>query len=209
MPELVLNALPSDLRSLAVKARQAVSQGDPELASALCAQVLAAEPTCLEVRELQHSAQQELLVGKGVSLAQKLTGWLPRRGDAQPDTGKTAPTLAEADAVLAKDYRSKSGWTKLAVAAEAAELVETLLFARRAAAELHPADREIALAHGEALLVHGRPAEAVQAVKTAQAHHPHDSKLAAMLQRAAVAQTVDQGNWDGEGSFRDKLRNED
>lgn len=206
MSELALNALSAPHRSLAIKARQAAVQGDTELARDLCQQILSAEPSCLEVRELLHAAQQKNFAGKGSSIAQKLTGWLPRRASSAKPATKATATFAEADAALAKDYRSKAAWTKLTIAADAAGLVETLLFAHRAVTALHPTDRDMALARAEALLTHRRAAEAVQAVKAARQHHPHDAKLDAMLQRAAVAQTVDQGNWEGEGSFRNKLR---
>jgi tetratricopeptide (TPR) repeat protein len=124
--------------------------------------------------------------------------------------GKKDPAklLESAEALLAKDPTSVAGLKLLAEAAGGLGLPETVAFALDAVRELEPDNRANLLALGEAWIAAGKPAEAVKTADAMLAQKPADAEAQALLRKASVAQTVTKGNWEAQGNFRDKLRDE-
>ena len=70
------------------------------------------------------------------------------------------------------------------------------------------ADVGAAAAPGEAWITAGKPAEALKAADAILKTKPADADAQNLMRKASIAQTVTKGNWDGQGNFRDKLRDE-
>jgi len=206
MSEITLSQLPPSVRGVAVKVREAAERNDPKLAVELSWQVLAVEPTCGAVRKIQFRCQHGLLGEAKPGWGSKLGGLLASRA-----AGKSDPTatFAAADSLLKRNYHSEAGWTKLAAAARQAGCVDMECWAGGCRAQLNPQSKTAWTDWAETLLRRQRAHEAVKALTVARQHHPHDAALDALTQRAAVAQTVSTGGWEGEGDFRSKLRKSD
>ncbi len=203
MPEIAVNQLPEAWRGLAIKARQAADRGEPKLAAELCAQVLQAIPTCLAMRELQLTSRLQMRGTRGKGLPAKLTGWM-RLSGGKP---KSSPaTLEEADATLVIDYFGTAGWLQLAAAARRLGLPETEGFARQALVRIDPQNREAVGELARWFIDREQPVQALAVLREGLVQHPGDAELEALQQEAAVAQTMTEGNWEGEGDFRSKLR---
>jgi tetratricopeptide (TPR) repeat protein len=109
---------------------------------------------------------------------------------------------------LAKDPTSVPALKLLAEAAGGLGLLETVAFALDAVREIEPDNRANLLALGEAWITAGKPAEALKAADAILKTKPADADAQNLMRKASIAQTVTKGNWDGQGNFRDKLRDE-
>jgi tetratricopeptide (TPR) repeat protein len=124
--------------------------------------------------------------------------------------GKKEPAkvLETAEGMLAKDPTSVPALKLLAEAAGGLGLLETVAFALDAVREIEPDNRANLLAVGEAWIAAGKPAEALKAADAILKTKPADADAQNLMRKASIAQTVTKGNWDAQGSFRDKLRDE-
>jgi len=71
---------------------------------------------------------------------------------------------------------------------------------------LRPADRGNRVALGEAWLGAGRPETALHVAREVLQRHPSDARALELLRHASIALTMEKGNWESAGSFREKLR---
>lgn len=206
MPDTSVSELDSRRKLLAANARTALAKGNLDYVMETTAEILKAAPGCLAVRKLQRAAQVQRF-REGGRLAGKAKGALTRAafifGRRKPDSGSP---LQEAEAILAADPMSHAGLRQLAGAAEAAGLPETAIYAWECLVEAAPGDVRAGLELGEACLRAGKLMEALAAVESLVQRHPQDGAAVALLRKVSVAQTMQQGNWEGDGTFRDKLR---
>ena len=208
MPEVAVTSLDPRQQKLVDNARIALERGQVDYALDACAQVLKAAPGCLAVRKLQRAAQLKEFRSKNKFMAKALGGFSSAPlmfGSAKKDPAKS---LEAAEAMLAKDPTSVAALKLLAEGAAGLGLAETAAFALDAVRELEPENRANLLALGEAWIVAGKPAEAVKTADLLLKLKPADAEAQGLLRKASVAQTVNKGNWDAQGSFRDKLRDE-
>lgn len=208
MPEVAVTSLDPRQQKLVDNARIALERGQLDYTLDACAQILKAAPGCLPVRRLQRAAQLKEFRSKNKFMAKALGGFSSAPmmfGGGKKDPVKS---LESAEAMLAKDPTSVAGLRLLADAAGGMGLPETAAFALEAVRELEPENRANLLALGEAWLVAGKPAEAVKTAEVLLRQKPADADAQALLRKASVAQTVTKGNWDAQGTFRDKLRDE-
>ncbi|MES2694634.1 MAG: tetratricopeptide repeat protein [Verrucomicrobiota bacterium] len=210
MPEVPVSSLDPRHQKLVENARIALERGNLDYVIEVTSQVLRMTPGCLPVRRLQRVAQLRQNRGKGGGFMGKAFGGLSAApfmfgGGAKKDPAKH---LESAETLLAKDPTNVSALKMLADAAAALELKETVAFALDAIRELEPGNRANLLALGEALLVAGKAVEAVAIADEILKTKPADAEAQDLMRKASIAQTVNKGNWEEKGSFRDKLRNE-
>ena len=60
----------------------------------------------------------------------------------------------------------------------------------------------------EAWLAAGKPTEALKIADEILKTKPMDADAQNLMRKSSIAQTVNRGNWEGQGSFRDKLKDE-
>ncbi len=208
MPEIAVTSLDPRQQKLIDNARIALERGQLDYTLDACAQVLKAAPGCLPVRRLQRAAQLRDFKSKNKFMAKAMGGF-----SAAPlmfGGGKKEPAkvLEAAEGSLAKDPTSVPALKLLAEAAGGLGLLETVAFALDAVRELEPDNRVNLLALGEAWIAAGKPAEALKAADAVLRTKPNDADAQNLMRKASIAQTVTKGNWDAQGSFRDKLRDE-
>lgn len=209
MPEVPVSSLDPRHQKLVENARIALERGNLDYVTEVTAQVLRMRPECLPVRRLQRVAQLRAHRGKSSGFLGKAMGGLSAApfmfGSAKKDPAKL---LDAAETLLAKDPTNVAALKLLAEAASGLDLKETVAFALDAIRELEPGNRANLLALAEALLTAGKATEAVAIADEILKNKPTDAEAQDLMRKASIAQTVNKGNWEQKGSFREKLRDE-
>ena len=160
------------------------------------------------MRRLQRVAQLKQVKGKGGFLSKTLSGISSAPfmfGGGKKDPAKQLET---AEGLLAKDPHNVAALRMMAEAAGGLGFLETVAFALDAVRELEPGNRANLIALGEAWLAAGKPAEALKVADEILVTKPMDADAQTLMRKASIAQTMTKGNWEGQGSFRDKLKDE-
>ena len=208
MPEVPVTSLDPRHQKLIENARVALDRGNLDYTLEVTAQVLKVAPGCLPGRKLQRVAQLKGVKGKGGFMAKAIGGLTNAPflfGSGKKDPAKQLET---AETMLAKDPNNVAALKLLAEAAGGLGLAETVAFALDAVRELEPGNRANLLALGEAWLAVGKPTEALKMADEILRDKPMDADAQNLMRKASIAQTVTKGNWEGQGSFRDKLKDE-
>ena len=208
MPEVPVTSLDPRHQKLIENARVAIDRGNLDYTLEVTAQVLKVAPGCLPVRRLQRVAQLKQVKGKGGFLSKTLSGISSAPfmfGGGKKDPAKQLET---AEGLLAKDPHNVAALRMMAEAAGGLGLLETVAFALDAVRELEPGNRANLIALGEAWLAAGKPAEALKVADEILVAKPMDADAQTLMRKASIAQTMTKGNWEGQGSFRDKLKDE-
>jgi hypothetical protein len=200
MADVSVAQLSPRLQKLATQARWAAAQGNHGYAIELSGQILKEVPGCIAVRRLSRGAQLKV-AGNSRSIWGQIKGSLLR---IKP--GEKGSVLNQADAILAADPWSKLGLRQLAAAAKKEGFAETELFAHEALVELAPDDLESAGILAELYLERAKLAEAFVIADRLARSHPQSPVALALFRKVSIAQTMQTGNWGGDGTFRDKLR---
>jgi len=209
MPEVPVTSLDPRHQKLIENARVALDRGNLDYTIEVTAQVLKMVPGCLPVRKLQRVAQLKGVKSKGGFMS-KAIGGLSTAPFMFGGGGKKDPAklLESAEALLAKDPNNVGALKMLAEAAAGLGLLETVAFALDAVRELEPGNRANLLALGEAWLTAGKPTDALKIADEILKLKPMDADAQNLMRKASIAQTMTKGNWEGQGSFRDKLKDE-
>ena len=208
MPEVSVASLDPRHQKLIENARVALERGNFDYALEATAQVLKTSPGCLPVRKLQRVAQLKASKGKGGFMSKTMSGFSTAPfmfGGGKKDPAKQ---LESAETMLAKDPNNVAALKLLAEAAGGLGFPETVAVALDAVRELEPGNRANLLALGEAWLGAGKPAEALKMADEILKTKPADADAQNLMRKASIAQTVSKGNWEGQGSYRDKLKDE-
>jgi tetratricopeptide (TPR) repeat protein len=206
MPEVPVSSLDPRHQKLIENARVALERGNLDYTLEVTAQVLKTAPGCLAVRKLQRVAQ--------LKQAKAKSGFMSKLGGFSTAPfmfgGKKEPAqqLAAAEALLEKDPNNIAALKMLAEGATGLGFLETAAFALDAVREIEPANRANLLALGEAWLTAGKPTEALKIADEILKTKPMDADAQNLMRKSSIAQTVNKGNWEGQGSFRDKLKDE-
>lgn len=206
MSEIPVSSLDARAQKLVENAQIALQRGNHDYVIEVTNSVLKTAPGCLPVRRLQRAAQLRLAQSKN-KLFTKAFGSVTQAGFL---FGKKEPAkqLENAERMLNADPNNAAGLKMLADAALAMDLPETAAFAWECLKEQQPTDRETLLGLGEAYLSAGKAKEALATADALLRLRPQDGDALALMRKASVAQTMDKGRWEDQGSFRDKLRDE-
>jgi len=209
MPEVLVTSLDPRHQKLVENARVALDRGNLDYTLEVTAQILKASPGCLPVRKLQRVAQLKQVKGKGGFMSRTISG-LSAAPFMLGGGGKKDPAklLDSAETLLAKDPTNVAALKMLAEAAAGLGYLETVAFALDAAREIEPTNRANLFALGEAWLAAGKPTDALKIADEILQAKPMDADAQTLMRKASIAQTVSKGNWEGQGSFRDKLKDE-
>lgn len=206
MPEIPVSSLDVRAQKLVENAQIALQRRNFDYVLEVTGQVLKAAPGCLPVRRLQRVAQMRAAQSKN-KLFSKALGSVTQAGFL---FGKKAPAeqLENAERMLAADPTSTAGLRLLAEAAVGMGLPETAAFAWECLRDLQPTDRETLLGLAEAYLAAGKARQALATADALLKLRPQDGDGLELMRRASVAQTMEKGRWEEQGSFREKLRDE-
>lgn len=208
MAEVAFASLDPRLQKLIENSRVALERGNFEYTIEACAQVLKMAPGCLVARKMQRAAQLKKYRSKNHFMAKAL-GSMANAGLVFGHVRKDpAKALEVAEKILGGDPTSVSALRMLAEAASALNMPETAAFAYDALREYEPDNKENLLHMGEALFAAGKLADAVHAADAVLKLNGNDADALDLMRRASIAQATAQGNWEGQGSYREKLKDE-
>jgi tetratricopeptide (TPR) repeat protein len=211
MPETALTSLKPQVQKQVDIARLAVERENYEYAIKICLDVLQKHPECLAVRKLLRAAQKKRFGTKNRLMAKTIGGissapfMIAASTQVKKNPGKA---MDSAEKMLSKDPSNATALKLLADAAKSHELPATRVFALEGIREIQPDNIKILLEIGDAYIAAGRPEAALNAAERVLELKPGHEEAQALIKSASVAQSMQKGKWEEEGSYRDKLRDE-
>jgi len=216
MAEKSLNEIPRDLRELYHKGTVAFQRQNLDYALAIFNQVLQKEPGFFECRQALRAAQFKK-AGGSTSFLKKVFGGAgnsPLMAKAQMSIrSNPLETIQTAEQILESDPNSSAGHKFLAEAALAAELPRTACLSYEILLKNSPRDYDLTMAYGQALTVAGHIDKAEAVYAELLRLYPTKGEVAQALKNLSARKTLADGGYealaDGQGSYRDILRNKD
>lgn len=210
--EIAITNLDPRLQKQIAAALQAAGQGNPAYAVDVCGRILRDHPNCLEVRKILRAAQMRASGPgkKGLTRwLQDLSGGAGLREARKKVAVDPAAALRDAEAAIAQNPHGLAAHRLLAEAAARLGWSETEVFAWETVWQIEAGGREDGHSLGEAYLRAGRTREAVRHTEQLARQHPDWAEIQELLKKASVAQTLEKGRWEGQGQYREKLRDAD
>ena len=207
MQEIPVTSLDPRLQKQLENAQVALQRGNADYVIEVTAQVLKSAPGCVPVRRLQRAAQLKKSETKS-KLFTKAFGSVTQAGFMFGSKKDPAKAIENAERMLAVDPNNVSALRLLAESATALGMLETACFAWESIREIQPNAHDSLLSLGEAYINAKRPKDALRVADELLRTKPQDGDALALMRRASVAQTMDKGKWEDEGTFREKLRDE-
>lgn len=207
MPDTPLTALDPRQQKLLANAQRALEKNNLDYVQAVCGEILRDQPGCLSVRRLHYTAQLKATPSSG--WMGKALGGLASLPFSLGGKGKShQEALARVEKMLASDPRNVAALKLLAAAAQGFDWPETVAFAYESIRGIEPRNRENLLALGEAWLAAGKPEEALQVADGLLRQNSVDGDAQSLMRKASIARTTTQGQWEGTGNYREKLKDE-
>ena len=216
MAEKSLNEIPRDLRELYHKGTVAFQRQNLDYALAIFNQVLQKEPGFFECRQALRAAQFKK-AGGSTSFLKKVFGGAgssPLMAKAQMSLrSNPLETIQTAEQILESDPNSSAGHKFLAEAALAAELPRTACLSYEILLKNSPRDYDLTMAYGQALTAAGQIDKAEAVYAELLRLYPTKGEVAQALKNLSARKTLADGGYeslaDGQGSYRDILKNRD
>ncbi len=211
MPETALTSLKPQVQKQVDIARVAIERENYDYAIKICLDLLQRHPECLAVRKLLRAAQKKRFGKKNRLMAKAIGGissapfMIAASTQVKKHPGKA---MDSAEKMLSRDPSNATALKLLADAAKSHELPATRVFALEGIREVQPNNIKILLEIGDAYIEAGRPDAALNAAERVLELKPAHEGAQALIKSASVAQSMQKGKWEEEGSYRDKLRDE-
>ena len=215
MAEKTINDLPRELRQLYTKASDALLRENYDYPIELFNQILAKEPTVYECRKALRTAQQKR-GGGGTGFFKK--AW--NSAASSPGIAKARMTLRKdpaeamqlAEQILNTDPDNSSAHKIVVEAAAALDMPYTAVMSLEILARNSPKDKWLIIQFANALSGCGEGSRAEKILQEFMRSTPNDPELDQALKNLSARKTLDEGGYDqladGQGSYRDILRNE-
>ncbi|MCC5788671.1 MAG: tetratricopeptide repeat protein [Opitutales bacterium] len=210
--EITLKDLNPKLQKQADNARMAMERGNPPYAVQICQAILGKEPGCLPVRKLLRAAQRKLTEGTNDMVRKASGGFAGAMFSLKAKkmvANDPLKALASAEEVLNKNPYNISALKILAQAAEAAEFSDTAIFALETVRDVDPQSPAHLLALGKAYVAVGRSHDALAIGDQILKIDPSNGDAQALIKEASVATSMNEGKWEQEGDYREKMKNEE
>jgi tetratricopeptide (TPR) repeat protein len=218
MAEKKLNELPPDLRRLYTKAAEAAQRDNFDYATTLFCQVLEREPALFECRKALREAQARKSAGASSGFFKKMisgAGASPQIARAKMVLHKNpAEAMAIAEQVLNNDAANSYAHRIIVDAAQALELPQTAVLSLEMLVRQSPKDKNLVMEFANTVAETGGNTDvAERALDDLIRSSPYDPDLQQAQKNLSAHKTLDQGGYnalaDGEGSFRDVLKNKE
>jgi tetratricopeptide (TPR) repeat protein len=211
MAEITLKDLDPRLQKQIENARKAVDK-NPTYAVDILLNIVSRNPACLDARKILRLGQQRAAAGKNKGLSKflnKVTGIPFAMGSDSKVKKDPAKAIEAAEMMLGSNPASIAAHKMLGAGAEALGLFETAAFAFEEARKVEPDNGDIIKSLMHAYIKIGKSEEAIRIGDAAYHKNPGDDELQSLIKKASVEQSINKGKWDGDESFRDKLKDED
>ncbi len=219
MAETKLDDLARELKPLYRKGADAAQRDNFDYAIALFTQVLEKEPGCYEVRAALRDVQQKKSGGGATGFFKKMmsgAGSSPQLLKGKAALSKNPlEAIAIAEQILTGDPNSSQAHRLLADAATAAEMPHTAALSLEVIAKNSPNDKTLQVEFANALARTGDSARAERIIRELVRTYPNDMELLKEMKNISALKTLDEGGYEklgkgqGEGSYRDILRNKE
>ena len=207
MEEIRLSRLERRLREHVEKANTAIARGHLAYAIDLCCGVLNKHPECLDARRVMGRAQRQLLAATSSRLS-VVPKWVKSAGlllkSRRSIEADPLGAISAADRALARDPGNIGAWRLLARAAEAINLIETMVFALEFIRDRRPEDKPNLLALGNGYMQLGRMDDVVRAGEAVLVIEATNTEAQLLIRNASVSQSIEKGAWDFVGDHRSK-----
>ena len=211
MSEQPLSNIDPRLQKQVQNARRAIDKGNPSYAIPICTDILKRFPGLYDVRKVLRDAQK-LATGEGSAAKRffaKVTSAPFALGGASKVKKDPKRVLETAEAMLTEDPTNVMAHKFLGQAAEELKYFNTAVFAYTGIEELEPENVENLKALANALIEIGQTQEAIKKCDSVIRIAPSDGDAQTIIRRASVAQSLEEGKWEEDNDFRDKLKDEE
>lgn len=214
MPEKNMQEVSRAWREQYEKGRLAFERNNLDYALDILTQVLQKEPGFFECRQALRAAQFKKAGGGGTGLFKKLVGSTnPKLLQAQiAARNNPAQALCIVEDILNHDPQNVAAHKILADAALDLGLPQTAALSLEIAYKHSAKDRDVALKLAQTLARVGQAKRAESIVEDLSRAYPSDPEIVQALKDMAAARTLTEGGYeglaDGQGSYRDILRDE-
>jgi tetratricopeptide (TPR) repeat protein len=216
MPDKKLNEIPRAQREQYDKGMAALHRNNFDYAIAIFNQVLQQEPAFYECREALRATQFKK-AGAGPGFLKKFLGSAgssPLIARAQMALrSNPAEAIHTLEQVLNSDPHNATAHKLLADAALQTDLPRAAALSLEIVFKNSPKDRDLGLKLGDALGKAGQVEKADKVYSDLQRLYPNDPEIAQAHKNLAASRTLTEGGYnalaDGQGSYRDILRDKD
>jgi len=220
MAEIGFDDISTEARTLYQKGTESLERKNLDYAVALLQQLVAREPAFFEGRKALRAAQFAKAGGGGGGgggfFKKMLSGASnsPMLAKAQfALRNDPAEALVAAEQILSSDPHSTAAHKVVAEAALALELPQTAILSLEILNKATPGNKIVTMQLAEALSASGDVKRADRLLHDLSRSHPHDMEIAQAMKNMSAHKTLTVGGYqdiaDGQGTFRDALRNKD
>ncbi|MDR2429526.1 MAG: tetratricopeptide repeat protein [Puniceicoccales bacterium] len=193
------------------KQAQAAEQAlrtNPQYAVEIAQGLLASHPDCVELRRLLRKAQKfvHATPGKGLAKLFSGVGLGGLLGNSKLVENKPEQAIEKAEKALAQKPTDATANKLLATAAEKLGWYDTAAFAYEELILVDPKNLAHPIAAANAHIKDNNHDEALRIADEALKRFPGNGELQEIARRASVAKTVQRGQWEGDGDYRNKLK---
>jgi len=218
MPEIYLNEVPRELRTLFTKAYDAAQRENHDYAITLFCQLLEREPGFFEARKSLRIVQAKKGAGASTGFFKKMmsnAGSSPQIAKAKMTLNKNpAEAMAIAEQILNGDPNNSFAHRIVVDAAQALALSQTAVLSLEVMVRNSPKDKALVVEFANAVAQAGISANVAEKyLDDLIRSSPYDPDLVQAQKNLSAHKILDEGGYnalsDGSGSFRDVLRNKD
>jgi tetratricopeptide (TPR) repeat protein len=218
MPEIYLNEVPRELRTLFTKAYDAAQRENHDYAITLFCQLLEREPGFFEARKSLRIVQAKKGAGASTGFFKKMmsnAGSSPQIAKAKMTLNKNpAEAMAIAEQILNGDPNNSFAHRIVVDAAQALALSQTAVLSLEVMVRNSPKDKALVVEFANAVAQAGISANVAEKyLDDLIRSSPYDPDLVQAQKNLSAHKTLDEGGYgaleDGQGSYRDILRNKD
>ncbi|MSU56702.1 MAG: hypothetical protein EXS35_00715 [Pedosphaera sp.] len=216
MSEKTVNEIPRDLRPLFTKGSEALQRDNFDYAIDLFCQVLAREPSVIDVRRALRKAQQGKSGGRGGFFKK---AWSSASNSPQVLKAQSVlrndpvEAMSIAEDILNSDPTNTGAHRVIVEAATALEMPQTAVMSLDVLVRNSPKDKALAIQFANTLADTGDTKNAERILLEFARAMPNDPELGQAVKNLSARRTLGEGGYDkiagGQGSYRDILRNEE
>lgn len=206
MAEITIEQVSRKVRDLYNKAFSAVERGNLDYGIDMLLSVLDLEPRLLIARKYLRLAELKKSKGKGNHQVSSLIGCIKVMSAKGALKKKPLKALRTAEELLKKDPSNLQFVKLLDEAAVAAGMPEVAVQTWEMMRDYYPNDVELLKRLGALYISMDEPMKGRDCLEIVVKLRPKDQQALKALKDASALATMKKGNWEKEGSFRDKMK---
>ena len=209
MEEVTLKSLDNRIVKQVENAQKALDNNNPSYAIDIYCGILSRFPNCVEIRYLLRNAQKKIVKKSKFSQFFGKFSQISSMGKAKKLLKENPEkALYEAEKILSVDVENAQAHKTIGEAAIALNFHKTAVLGYEEFYKLDPENVDKLLLLGNAYNRAGKIDQAIQCGDEALRIDPSRSDAQDLIKSAAVSNTMQSGNWEEDGDYRSKLKDE-